>query len=143
MGGVGGGDLSALSAAFTSGTQTIMVAPATSRFTQIINSEVGPKTVHFWAPVMKWALVFAGAKDMSRPVEKISGTQQIALTATGIIWTRWAMIIRPRNYLLASVNFFLGLVGGYQVSRLYNYERSLGYSPSDSFKNIITDRKAK
>ena len=61
-----------------------------SKFTRFLNSETGPKTVHFWAPVFKWALVIAGINDLQRPVEKLSGTQQIALFATGAIWTRWA-----------------------------------------------------
>ena len=73
----------------------------------VLNSETGPRTVHFWAPVFKWALVAAGLNDIQRPVEKLSGTQQIALFATGAIWTRWAgFVIKPRNMLLASVNFF-------------------------------------
>ena len=63
------------------------------------NSPVGVKTVHFWAPVMKWALVIAGISDFYRPPEKLSLTQSAALTATGLIWTRWCLIIKPKNYL--------------------------------------------
>lgn len=85
---------------------------------------------------MKWSLVFAGINDMNRPVETISGTQQIALMATGLIWTRWCMIIKPRNILLASVNFFLGAVASYQVVRLYNYQTSLGNTPFQAVNNI-------
>jgi len=72
---------------------------------------------------MKWALVIAGIGDFYRPAEKLSLTQNIALTCTGLIWTRWCMIIKPKNILLAAVNFFLGLVGVIQVSRIvaYNY----------------------
>ncbi|ESW97766.1 brain protein 44 [Ogataea parapolymorpha DL-1] len=106
-------------------------------FRRFLNSETGPRTVHFWAPVMKWSLVFAGANDMVRPVEKVSGSQQLALLATGAIWTRWSFVIRPQNMLLASVNFLLGTVAGYQVIRLYNWRRTLGDSPLDSFKYII------
>ena len=36
---------------------------------------------------------------MYRPVEKLSLTQNAALTATGLIWTRWCLIIKPRNIL--------------------------------------------
>jgi hypothetical protein len=93
------------------------------------NSPVGLKTVHFWyipdpssvlfpsetdqtgnrdadtcmtirrAPVMKWALVLAGVADFARPAEKLSLTQNAALTTTGLIWTRWCLIIKPKNYL--------------------------------------------
>ncbi|KOS20869.1 Mitochondrial pyruvate carrier 3 [Escovopsis weberi] len=89
-----------------------------SWFKRAWESEVGIKTVHFWAPVMKWALVIAGISDFARPVEKLSFTQNFALTCTGFIWTRWCLIIKPKNYLLAAVNFFLGLVGITQISRI-------------------------
>jgi mitochondrial pyruvate carrier 2 len=51
------------------------------------------------APVMKWGLVLAGVSDFFRPTEKLSLTQNLALTATGSIWTRWCLIIKPKNYL--------------------------------------------
>ncbi|KAM3538784.1 hypothetical protein ARSEF1564_008296 [Beauveria bassiana] len=70
-----------------------------SWFKRMWESEIGIKTVHFWAPVMKWALVIAGISDFARPVEKLSFTQNAALTCTGLIWTRWCLIIKPKNYL--------------------------------------------
>ncbi|KAI8959726.1 UPF0041-domain-containing protein [Daldinia sp. FL1419] len=88
------------------------------------NSPVGVKTVHFWAPVMKWAIVIAGVSDFARPAEKLSLTQNGALTATGLIWTRWCFVISPRNVLLATVNFFLGCVGIIQLGRIAMYRRS-------------------
>ncbi|CAJ2504547.1 Uu.00g119410.m01.CDS01 [Anthostomella pinea] len=89
-----------------------------SWFQRMWNSPVGMKTVHFWAPVMKWALVIAGIGDFARPAEKLSITQNAALTATGLIWTRWCFVIKPRNILLAAVNFFLGCVGVAQLTRI-------------------------
>ncbi|KAL2105794.1 hypothetical protein VUR80DRAFT_7728 [Thermomyces stellatus] len=89
-----------------------------SWFKRMWDSPVGVKTVHFWAPIMKWAIVIAGISDFARPVEKLSVTQNLALTATGLIWTRWCLIIKPKNYLLAAVNFFLGCVGVVQVTRI-------------------------
>jgi len=88
-------------------------------------SPVGPKTVHFWAPVMKWCLVLAGVSDFYRPAEKLSVTQNVALTATGAIWTRWCLIIKPRNVLLASVNFCLGCVGVVQLGRIFAYNQGV------------------
>ncbi|PMD60851.1 UPF0041-domain-containing protein [Hyaloscypha bicolor E] len=88
------------------------------------DSPIGVKTVHFWAPIMKWCLVLAGISDFYRPAEKLSLTQNVALTCTGLIWTRWCLIIKPRNIMLASVNFFLGLVGVVQVSRIVAYNTS-------------------
>ncbi|KAH0538223.1 hypothetical protein FGG08_005192 [Glutinoglossum americanum] len=99
--------------------------PKQSALLRLWNSPIGLKTVHFWAPVMKWALVIAGIGDFYRPAEKLSLTQNIALTCTGAIWTRWCLIIKPKNYLLAAVNFFLGCVGTVQVSRIFMYRRSI------------------
>lgn len=114
-----------------------------SKFTRYLNSETGPKTVHFWAPVLKWALVIAGFNDLQRPVEKVSGTQQVALFATGAIWTRWAgFVIKPRNPLLASVNFFLGGVAGYQIYRLADYRFKEGDSAAQVFKYISNGSSA-
>ncbi|KAL8775808.1 MAG: hypothetical protein Q9194_003608 [Teloschistes cf. exilis] len=100
-------------------------APAQGTVSRLWNSPVGIKTVHFWAPVMKWALVIAGISDFYRPPEKLSMTQNLALTATGAIWTRWCFIIKPRNILLAAVNFFLGCVGITQVTRILRYQQSV------------------
>ncbi|KAI9863166.1 MAG: Mitochondrial pyruvate carrier 2 [Trichoglossum hirsutum] len=107
--------------------QTVDAAttPKQSAFQRLWNSPIGVKTVHFWAPVMKWALVLAGIGDFYRPAEKLSLTQNVALTCTGAIWTRWCLIIKPKNYLLAAVNFFLGCVGTVQVGRILFYRRSV------------------
>lgn len=70
-----------------------------SWFKRMWDSPIGLKTVHFWAPVMKWSIVLAGIADFARPAEKLSLTQNAALTATGLIWTRWCLIIKPKNYL--------------------------------------------
>lgn len=44
------------------------------------------RTVFFWAPLAKWGLVAAGIKDLQRPADKLSLTQNMALAATGFIW---------------------------------------------------------
>ena len=51
----------------------------------------------------QWALVIAGISDFNRPAEKLSLTQNCALMATGAIWTRWCLIIKPRNVLYVLV----------------------------------------
>ncbi|KAJ2683112.1 Mitochondrial pyruvate carrier subunit [Coemansia spiralis] len=95
-----------------------------SAFGRFWSSPVGPKTIHFWAPAMKWGLVIAGLGDMARPIEQISTRQQLSLAATGLIWTRWSMIITPRNYSLATVNFFVGCTAMYQLARVALAEKS-------------------
>ncbi|KAL9126802.1 MAG: hypothetical protein Q9175_007856 [Cornicularia normoerica] len=105
-------------------TADATAAPTEGIFQRLWNSPVGAKTVHFWAPVMKWSIVLAGISDFARPAESLSLTQNVALTATGVIWTRWCFVIKPRNLLLAAVNFFLGCVGVTQVTRILMYQRS-------------------
>jgi len=80
-------------------TNAQIPGPPQSRLQQLWSSPVGPKTVHFWAPIMKWGLVLAGAADFARPVESLSLSQNGALMATGLIWTRWCFVIKPRNLL--------------------------------------------
>lgn len=120
-------------------TEAPLAEQTQSPFRRLWNSPVGLKTVHFWAPVMKWAIVIAGISDFSRPAEKLSLTQNLALTATGAIWTRWCFIIKPRNILLAAVNFFLGCVGVTQVTRIVLYQRSLKTGTAGSASQIASE----
>lgn len=85
----------------------------------------GPKTIFFWAPSFKWALVIAGIGDLARPAEKLSASQSTALAATGIIWSRYSMVIIPKNYNLFSVNVFVALTGLYQLLRIYRYNQTM------------------
>ncbi|KAL5523914.1 hypothetical protein ACEPAG_8087 [Sanghuangporus baumii] len=92
---------------------------ASSRFQSFMNHPAGPKTVFFWAPLMKWCLVAAGVKDYTRPAEKLSVSQNVALAATGFIWVRYSLVITPINYSLAAVNFFVGATGLGQLARIW------------------------
>ena len=40
-----------------------------------------------------------------------------AITATGVIWSRYSMVIRPKNWNLFAVNVFMAITGSYQLSR--------------------------
>ena len=73
----------------------------------------------------QWGLVLAGAADFARPAEQLSLSQNMALMATGLIWTRWCFVIKPRNLFLASVNFLLFCVGATQTTRVLRYQSSL------------------
>ncbi|XP_040912756.1 mitochondrial pyruvate carrier 2b [Toxotes jaculatrix] len=89
----------------------------------IYNHPAGPKTVFFWAPVFKWGLVVAGLADMTRPAEKLSTSQSAVLTATGLIWSRYSLVIIPKNWNLFAVNFFVGSAGASQLYRIWRYEQ--------------------
>ncbi|CCK72428.1 mitochondrial pyruvate carrier KNAG_0K00600 [Huiozyma naganishii CBS 8797] len=111
-------------------------------FRRFWNSQTGPKTVHFWAPTMKWGLVIAGLSDLQRPVQKLSGTQSLSLLATGFVWTRWSFVIKPRNMLLASVNFFLGCTASMQIARMVKYRLERGDTWPQALKYLVTSKDA-
>lgn len=83
----------------------------------------GPKTVFFWAPAFKWGLVIAGIGDLTRPADKLSISQSSALAATGLIWSRYSLVIIPKNWSLFSVNVFVAGTSIYQLSRAYLYQK--------------------
>uniref|UniRef100_A0A671T2T8 Mitochondrial pyruvate carrier n=1 Tax=Sinocyclocheilus anshuiensis TaxID=1608454 RepID=A0A671T2T8_9TELE len=68
-------------------------------------------------------LVIAGLADMTRPAEKLSTSQSAVLTATGLIWSRYSLVIIPKNWNLFAVNFFVGGAGGSQLYRKWKYNR--------------------
>jgi hypothetical protein len=88
-----------------------------SAFGRLWNHPAGPKTIFFWAPAMKWALVGASIGDMKKPVEVVSTNQNLALAATGVIWSRYATQITPVNYSLLTVNVFVAATALYQLYR--------------------------
>ncbi|XP_032522442.1 mitochondrial pyruvate carrier 2-like isoform X2 [Danaus plexippus] len=85
----------------------------------------GPKTIFFWAPAFKWGLVMAGLGDLTRPVESLSIPQSASLAATGIIWSRYSLVIIPKNYSLFAVNVFVAITSVYQISRAIRHQQSL------------------
>jgi len=93
------------------------------KFQPFWNHPAGPKTVFFWAPAFKWSLVIAGLGDLSRPASQLSIPQSASLLATGLIWSRYSLVIIPKNYSLFSVNVFVALTSAIQLTRAYNYAR--------------------
>ncbi|KAM9397647.1 mitochondrial pyruvate carrier 2-like [Salvelinus alpinus] len=89
------------------------------------NHPAGPKTVFFWAPVCKWGLVMAGMADMTRPADKLSLSQSGVLMTTGVIWSRYSLVIIPKNWGLFFVNGFLGLAGANQLVRIWMYQQEV------------------
>ncbi|XP_045075524.1 mitochondrial pyruvate carrier 2-like [Coregonus clupeaformis] len=89
------------------------------------NHPAGPKTVFFWAPVCKWGLVMAGMADMTRPADKLSVSQSGVLMVTGVIWSRYSLVIIPKNWGLFFVNGFLGLAGANQFVRIWMYQQEV------------------
>jgi hypothetical protein len=85
----------------------------------------GPKTIFFWAPAFKWALVIAGIGDLKRPADKLSPAQSGSLAATGCVWSRYSLVITPKNWNLFCVNVFVASTGLYQLARIYKHRAGL------------------
>lgn len=68
------------------------------------------------------SLVIAGLSDLTRPADKISPNGCLALGATNLIWTRYSLVIIPKNYSLFAVNLFVSLTQLFQLGRYYNYQ---------------------
>ena len=52
----------------------------------------------------------------------MSYPQQVAVTATGVIWSRFSTQIVPVNYNLLSVNLFMAFTGSYQLYRKISHD---------------------
>jgi hypothetical protein len=46
----------------------------------------------------------------------------IAVALTGMIWSRYSLVITPKNYNLFAVNVFMGGTGLIQLARKAKYE---------------------
>ncbi|CAO2835870.1 unnamed protein product [Amaranthus hypochondriacus] len=90
---------------------------ASSKLKAFWNHPAGPKTIHFWGPTFKWGISIANVADFAKPPETISYPQQIVVAASGLIWTRYGMVISPINWNLSSVNFAMSVTGFCQISR--------------------------
>lgn len=95
------------------------------KYAPLWNHPAGPKTIFFWSPWFKWGLVIAGLGDLQRPAETVSVPQSLALSVTGLIWSRYTLVITPVNYNLCAVNVFVALLGTYQAQRALRYQLSL------------------
>lgn len=94
-------------------------------------SAAGPKTVFFWGPLGKWGLVLAGLGDlMNRPPQVISVNQSSMLALTGLLWSRYSVVIVPKNYSLLAVNLVVFLTQGWLVVKALKWRR-------DNAKNAV------
>lgn len=65
--------------------------------------------------------MIAGLKDLGRPAELISLEQVLAIGATGFVYSRYSMVIVPKNYTLLSVNVFVAITQSIQLYRALSY----------------------
>lgn len=75
------------------------------------------------------ALVIAGIGDITRPAHVLSVNQCAVLATTGIIWSRYSLVIIPKNYSLFFVNIFVASTQLIQVARALHYQYNLKDKP--------------
>ncbi|SCO74207.1 mitochondrial pyruvate carrier protein 2, putative [Plasmodium vivax] len=92
-----------------------------------LGSDTGILTIHFWAPTFKWSISLANIVDINRDPKLLSLPQQFGICLTGMLFTRFAYVIRPRNYNLLTRNFFMSLTALYQIARIANYKYNTEY----------------
>jgi hypothetical protein len=90
-----------------------------------LNHPAGPKTIFFWAPTMKWGITAANIRDFARPPELLSLPQQSAVALTGLIWCKYSLDIKPKNYNLMSVNVVMAATGLYQIYRKVSHDQAV------------------
>ena len=71
-----------------------------SAIMRFIKSPVGPLTTHFWGPTFNFMFVIQGFIERDRPPHKLSRNMQMILTTYSILFMRFALIVKPKNYLL-------------------------------------------
>lgn len=83
------------------------------------------------APLFKWSLSIVplyGIFSGNPPVEKLDINSSAALCTTGVVWTVYALLIKPQNSgsrSLALVNVCLATVNGYNCYRCMQYRQSV------------------
>uniref|UniRef100_A0A3P8XF52 Mitochondrial pyruvate carrier n=1 Tax=Esox lucius TaxID=8010 RepID=A0A3P8XF52_ESOLU len=100
------------------------------------NHPAGPKTVFFWAPVCKWVRV----RNSSSGGQNIFPMFHLHLSchySPGVIWSRYSLVIIPKNWGLFFVNSFVGLAGANQLVRIWMYQHELKKQQEENNSSII------
>jgi len=59
---------------------------------------------------------------LTRPADTISPNACLSLGGTNLIWTRYSLVITPKNYSLFAVNLFVSVTQLIQLGRAYHYQ---------------------
>ena len=90
-----------------------------------LNSPVGPKTIHFWAPIANWGLVLAALKDINKPAEMISERMTMTMIFYSTLFMRFAWRVQPRNFILFACHFANFSAQSYLLSRKLAHNKTL------------------
>lgn len=87
-----------------------------------IKSPVGPLTTHFWGPVLNAMFVVQGIKERNRPPHRLSRNMQFILTVYSMLFMRFAIVVKPRNYLLFCVHISNTMLQGNLLAKRLEFE---------------------
>eukprot|EP00884_Botryococcus_braunii_P001899 jgi/Botrbrau1/1170/Bobra.0162s0057.1 len=94
------------------------------------NSPTGLKTTHFWGPVANWGFVIAGLADTKKDPSLISPNMTGAMCVYSLLFMRFALAIKPKNYLLFACHASNEAVQLNQFRRWYQWQSQ---QPKDIF----------
>lgn len=83
------------------------------------------------------SLVIAGLGDLTRPASQISMNQSATLCGANLIWSRYSLIIIPKNWSLFAVCMFTSLTQFIQLARAYNYSLSSEENEKQKIEPLI------
>jgi hypothetical protein len=92
------------------------------QITAFIRSPVGPLTTHFWGPTLNAMFVVQGFYERDRPAHKLSRNMQMILTSYSILFMRFSLVVKPRNYLLFCVHVSNTMLQANLLARRLNFE---------------------
>jgi len=95
----------------------------TSKLFSLLNSPVGPRTIHFWAPLANWGFVVAGILDMNKPIELLSERMTFTLMCYSAMFMRFAWRVQPRNYMMIACHTANATAQGVLLFRKLTYIR--------------------
>lgn len=67
-----------------------------------VYNRVGAKlfSIHIWAPLANWGFVIAGCNDLMKSPMYVSEKMTCILGIYSMLFMRYSLVIRPKNYLL-------------------------------------------
>ncbi|CAC9699027.1 mitochondrial pyruvate carrier protein 1, putative [Plasmodium sp. DRC-Itaito] len=79
-------------------------------------------SIMFWAPLANWGFVIAGCNDLKKKPIYISEKMTSVLTIYSLLFMRYALAIKPKNYLLFSCHATNTLVQSILLYKKLKYE---------------------
>ncbi|ORY02782.1 UPF0041-domain-containing protein, partial [Basidiobolus meristosporus CBS 931.73] len=79
---------------------------------------------HFWGPAANWLIPISGIIDIGKAPDLISGKMTFALCLYSLLFMRFALAVRPINYLLFAchmTNEIAQLIQGFRYIQYYYF----------------------